>query len=174
MCCSENNNLVFIVVFALRITTGVLWPTSVCFPHLCDHIRMLQIYEIIFSSFSSYQILWPSRGCHNRSLHLLFGNTNKHFPSLSPCTFSPCPLATSTYTTTRHSSNSLLLINSLPIYLYNCIKLNVMLAYLNKILIFSNLNDVCTNKLQEICVYCNEQATGTNLWHNLPPIYLNI
>jgi hypothetical protein len=31
--------------------------TSVCFPHLCDRILMLQIYEIIFSSFSSYQIL---------------------------------------------------------------------------------------------------------------------
>ena len=40
-----------------RITTGVLWPTSVCSPHLCEHIRMLQIYEIIFASFSSYQIL---------------------------------------------------------------------------------------------------------------------
>lgn len=137
--------MVFAVVPALRITTGVLWPASVCFPHLCDHIRMLQIYEIIFSSFSSYQILCPSRGCHNRVFHLLFVNTNKHFPSLSPCTFSPCSLATQTDTTTRHSSKSLLLINSLHIYYYYCMESSVMLTYLYKILIFSYLNDVCTN-----------------------------
>jgi len=64
------------------------------------------------------KILWPSRGCHNLFLHLLFGNTNKHFPSFSPCRFYPYSLATQTNTTTRHSSNSLFLINSLHIYFY--------------------------------------------------------
>jgi hypothetical protein len=118
-----------------------------------SHVTNLWDHILFLLKFSNFMTL---------SRHLLFGNTNKHLPSLSPCTFSPYSLATQTDTTARHSSKSMLLINSLYIYFYYCIMSSVMLAYPIKILVFFLPNYVCTNIVTRPCV-----PQRTNHWNKL-------